>query len=160
MFIAQDYFMTVVARLRAKCIIAEAWLLLLLIIVILCNGVSDAKSTGADVQVSGTWDARFDGTVEKTKTSQDDTFIIELKQDGSKVTGTLRFEGLDVSLPVVGKVEGNTFSYTSKAMVGPDCELKVVGKTIVEETTGRMNGSQTQANCEGTAVGQVTAVRR
>jgi hypothetical protein len=113
-----------------------------------------------DAQVTGTWDARFSGKVQGKGTSQDDTFVMELKQDGSNVKGTLQFKGLDVSFPVTGKVKGTTFSYSAKANAGPNCEATVVGETTVDETAGRMEGSQTQGNCEGTAVGTVTAVRR
>jgi hypothetical protein len=112
------------------------------------------------VQVSGTWDARFEGTVEGKGTAQDDTIVMELKQEGSKVTGILRFHGLDKDFQVSGEVKGTTFSYTSKAMQSPNCEATITAKTNVEAASGKFKGSQTQKNCEGTAVGQVTAVRR
>jgi len=124
------------------------------------GGVYDAQSIPNDVQVTGTWDAQFVGAVEGKGTPHDDTFVMELKQDGSKVTGTLRFEGLDLDFRVSGNVTGAAFSYSSKAMLSPSCEATLSGGTTVEAASGTFKGSQTQTNCEGTAVGQVTAVRR
>ena len=85
---------------------------------------------------------------------------MELKQEGSKVTGMLRFEGLDLDFRVSGKVTGTAFSYTSKARLNQNCEAAIAGATTVEAGSGKFKGSQTQTNCEGTAVGQVIAVRR
>lgn len=85
---------------------------------------------------------------------------MELKQEGSKVTGTLRFEGLDLDFRVSGSVTGTSFSYTSKARLNPNCEATIAGATIVDAASGKFKGSQTQTTCEGTAVGQVTAVLR
>lgn len=134
---------------------------LLLILVLISWSESDSvKSLTRDAQVAGTWDASFSGTVQGKGTSQTDTFVMELEQDGSTVKGTVRFKGLDQIFPVSGKVAGTTFSYTSKGTMGPNCEIKLAGDTIVDEATGRLRGSQTQANCEGTAVGEVIAVRR
>jgi hypothetical protein len=124
------------------------------------GGVYDAKSNPNDVQVAGIWAAHFLGTVEGKGTPHDDTFVMELKQEGSKVTGTLRFEGLDLDLPVSGNVSGTAFSYSSKARLSPNCEATIAGATTVEPSSGKFKGSQTQTTCEGTAVGQVTAVRR
>jgi len=134
--------------------------LLTLAFLIAVGGLARAKQIQKDIQVTGTWDAKFSGTVERTGTSQHDTFVMELKQEGSKVTGTLRFKGLDMDLPLSGKVAGSTFIYTSKAMLSSDCEASIAAETILDESSGKLNGSQTQRNCEGTAVGQVTAVRR
>ena len=124
------------------------------------GGVYDAESIPNDVQVAGTWDARFIGTVEGKGTPHDDTFVMELKQEGSKVTGTLRFEGLDLDLSLSGEVTGTSFSYTSKARLNPNCEATIAASTTVEAASGKFKGSQTQTTCEGTAVGQVTAVLR
>ena len=124
------------------------------------GGFYDAKSISDDVQVAGTWDAKFLGTVEGKGTPHDDTFVMELKQEGSKVTGTLRFEGLELDLPVSGNVSGTAFSYTSKVRLSPNCEATIAASTTVEAASGKFKGSQTQTTCEGTAVGQVTAVRR
>lgn len=123
------------------------------------NEVDHAKPAPADVNITGTWYASFSGKVERTGTSQDDTFVMELKQDGSRITGTLRFKGLNMDLPVSGKIAGTTFIYTSKAMLGPDCEASLAAKTTIDESSRKFKGSQTQTTCEGTAVGEVTAVR-
>jgi hypothetical protein len=124
------------------------------------GGVNFAQAIPTDVQVSGTWSGRFSGTVEGLGTAQDDALVMELKQKGSKVTGTLRFEGLDLTFPVFGNVTGTTFTYTSKAMLSPNCEATITAETTVDALTRSFKGSQTQKNCEGTAVGVVTAVRR
>ena len=124
------------------------------------NKVDHAKPTPPDVNVTGTWDASFSGTVERTGTSQDDTFVMELKQEGSRITGTLWFKGLNKDFPVSGKIAGTTFIYTSKAMLSPDCEASLAAETTIDESSRKFKGSQTQKTCEGTAVGEVTAVRR
>ena len=134
--------------------------LLTLTCLIVAGGLARAKQIQKGIQVTGTWDGEFSGTVERTGTSQTDSFVMELKQEGTKVTGTLRFKGLDMDFPLSGKVIGTTFTYTSKAKLSPDCEASIAAETILDESSGKFNGSQTQRNCEGTAVGQVTAVRR
>ena len=83
---------------------------------------------------------------------------MDLKQDGSKVTGTLRFEGFDLDFRVSGDVAGTAFSYTSKARLNPNCEATIAGATNVEAASGQFKGSQTQTTCEGTAVGQLTSI--
>ena len=113
-----------------------------------------------DVRVTGTWEARFSGKVQDKGTSQDDTLVMELTQDGSNVKGTLHFKGLETSFPIVGKVTGKTFSYSAKASLGPNCDATVVAETTVDDGGSRFQGSQTQSNCEGTAVGRVAAVRQ
>jgi len=118
------------------------------------------SSQPTNVRVSGTWDGNFSGLVEGAGTSQTDTFVMELKQDGSNVKGSIRFKGLDLSFPVSGNVKATTFTYTAKSNISPKCEFTLVGEMIVNESTNRMKGSQTQTNCEGTAKGEVTAVRR
>ena len=130
-------------------------LLALLVVLFFYNG-----TTQSDVQVTGTWEARFSGTVQGKGTSQDDTLMMELTQDGSTVKGTLRFKGLETSFPIAGKVKGKTFSYSAKASVGPNCEASVVAETTVDDVAGRFEGSQTQSNCEGTAVGRITAFQK
>ena len=139
---------------RYRCI------LVLLALLSIGSGVDGAKPTPADVDVTGTWDASFSGTVERTGTSQTDTFVLKLKQKGSQITGTLRFKGVNSDFPVSGKIAGTTFSYTSKAMLSPDCEASIAAETTIDESSRKFKGSQTQTTCEGTAVGEVTAVRR
>lgn len=113
-----------------------------------------------DAQVTGTWDARFVGKVHGKETRQDDDFVMELTQNGSVVKGTLRFKGLEVSFPLTGKTKGTIFTYSAKGNMGPNCEATVTGEITVDQSAGQMEGSQTQSNCEGTAEGRVTAVRR
>src|ERR1700752_3835515 len=120
-------------------------------ILISWSGSNSAGSLPPDVQISGTWDCSFSGTVQGKGTSQTDTLVMDLNQNGSRVTGTLRFNGLDVSFPVSGKVTGTKFTYIAKAIMGPNCEAAIEGE---------MTGSQTQTNCEGKAVGKVAAARR
>ena len=129
-------------------------ILTLFVLLFFCNGNSQP-----DVRVAGTWHARFSGQVQDKGTSQDDTLVMELTQDGSTVKGTLHFRGLETTFPIIGKVKGKTFSYSAKASMGPNCEATVVAETTVDDAADRFEGSQTQSNCEGTAVGRVTAVR-
>ena len=130
-------------------------ILTLCVVLVFCNGNSHP-----DVRVTGTWEARFSGKVQDKGTSQDDTLVMELTQDGSTVKGTLHFKGLETSFPIKGKVKGKTFSYSAKASMGPNCDAIVVAETTVDDAADRFEGSQTQSNCEGTAVGRVTAVRQ
>lgn len=118
------------------------------------NPVGPEAGTG----VTGTWDARFQGTVQGQGTSQIDSFVMELRQSGSSVTGTLRLSGLDLTVPVSGEVEATTFTYSARALLAPGCEAVVRAETTVDIT--RFSGSQTQSTCDGTAVGQVSATRR
>ena len=140
---------------RARYIPAVA--LSLLGLLTACGGT--AAPTRIETNVSGTWDATFSGTVQGRGTPQRDTLVMELRQDGTNVTGTLRFQGLDLPFPLSGTVSGTSFTFTSKASFSPTCEATVVATTTVD-AAGRLSGTQTQANCEGTAIGQVTAVRR
>jgi len=134
---------------------------LLALLILVCWGMSSpSQSIGTDVRVSGTWDGNFSGLVEGTGTSQTDTFVMELEQDGSSVKGSIRFKGLDFSFPVSGTVAATTFTFTAKGTISAKCEFTLAGQTVVNESTNRMKGSQTQTNCEGTAKGEVTAVRR
>lgn len=130
-------------------------LLALLVVLFFYSGTPQPN-----VQVSGTWEVRFSGKVQGKGTSQDDTLVMELTQDGPTVKGTLRFKGLETTFPITGKVNGKTFRYSAKASVGPNCEASVVAETTVDGVAGRFEGSQTQSNCEGTAVGRVTAARK
>lgn len=119
-----------------------------------------AMLAGAQTNVGGTWDVHFAGTVQETGTSQTDDFVMEIRHDGSGVAGTLRVAGLDPAFPLSGEVSGTTFRYTVTGNLGPACEVSVTGETTVDAATGRLSGSQTQSTCEGTAIGEVTAVRR
>ena len=143
-------------RVKTNCLLVVLPLTLL----IAWGEVNHAKSIPNEVQVAGTWDAQFEGTVEGKGTRQDDSIIMELKQKGSKVTGIARVHGLDLKLQISGEVAGTTFTYTIKGMLNPNCEASIFATTTVEAGSGKFKGSQTQTTCEGTARGQVTAVRR
>src|SRR5262249_48949275 len=91
---------------------------LLALLILVCSGLSSpSQSTDTDVRISGTWDGNFSGLVEGTGTSQTDTFIMELEQDGSRVKGSIRFKGLDLSFPLSGRIATTTFTYTAKANI-------------------------------------------
>jgi hypothetical protein len=60
---------------------------LTLISLIVVVGLARAKQIQKHIQVTGTWEGEFSGTVERTGTSQHDTFVMELKQEGPKVIG-------------------------------------------------------------------------
>ncbi|MGH9313433.1 MAG: hypothetical protein ACRD1S_09565 [Vicinamibacterales bacterium] len=115
---------------------------------------------GAGAEITGTWDARFEGTVQGLGTSQIDRFVMELRQSGASVTGTLRFNGLDLAVPVNGEIDASTFTYTARAALAPGCEAVLKAETTVDIAGTRFSGSQTQSTCEGTAIGQVSAMRR
>lgn len=124
------------------------------------GGNGTARPTRSQVNVSGTWDAEFSGMVQGAGTSQRDEFVIEVRQDGSNVTGTLLVRGFDMPFTLSGAVQGTTFRYTVKGSLGPTCGVTVEAEATIDAATGHMRGKQTQSTCEGTAVGQITAVRR
>ena len=137
---------------------ASAFFCVLAILAASCGESPVRPATGSDV--TGTWDGRFDGIVQSQNTSQTDTFVMELRQSGSSVTGTLRFSGLDLAVAVVGDVGGTRFTYTARALLSPSCEAVVRAETTIDVAGARFSGGQTQSTCEGTAVGQVSATRR
>jgi hypothetical protein len=122
-----------------------------------CDGTTGPDEVRSDV--SGVWDARFEGTVTGRGTSQTDDLSMELSQSGSSVTGSLRFSGLDISFPVSGTVTGNRFDYRSSVTL-EGCELRLEARTVIDPGGLRFSGDQTQASCEGTATGRVEATKR
>ena len=123
---------------------------------------SSCDGTGPDEvhsDVSGAWDARFEGTVTGRGTSQTDDISMVLSQSGSTVTGILRFSGLDISFPVTGTVTGNRFDYRSSVTL-EGCELRLEAHTVIDSSGRRFSGDQTQSSCEGTATGRVEAMKR
>jgi hypothetical protein len=122
---------------------------------------SSCDGTGPDdvrMDLSGTWDARFEGTVTGQGTIQTDDISMELSQSGSSVAGTLRFSGLDLSFPISGQVDGNRFDYRSSATLD-GCELRLEARTVIDSSGRRFSGDQTQSSCEGTAIGRVEATK-
>jgi hypothetical protein len=121
-----------------------------------CDGTSPHEPTS---NVSGIWDARFEGTVHGSGTSQSDDFVLELAQSGSSVTGTVRFVGLNVDFPLTGTVTGDRFQYRSSLTLA-GCELRMEAETVVDAGGRRFTGTQTQSSCEGAASGRVEATHR
>lgn len=121
-----------------------------------CDGTEPDEALS---NVSGTWDARFEGTVTGRGTRQTDDITMELAQSGSSVKGNLRFAGLDMPFPLSGSVTGNRFEYRSSVTLD-GCELRVEAHTVVDSSGRRFGGDQTQSSCEGMASGQVEATRR
>lgn len=131
-------------------------LMLVLGVSVGCGGSNPASP--AQQTVSGTWDAQFTGTVQGAGTRQTDTFVMELRQDGANVSGTLLYRGTTIPLPVSGRVDGARLIYDGRVSIAPNCEAVVHAETTIDGV--RLSGQQTQSTCEGTAVGQMTATRR
>ena len=81
-----------------------------------------------------------------------------LSQTGTTVRGVLRFSSIEV--PIEGQITGNRLTYSGVTSLGPGCEARVDADLTVDPSGTRLNGSQTQATCEGTAVGQLSGTKR
>ena len=129
----------------------------------LLGGCGSSPTAPSVESVSGTWDATFEGLVQGTGTTQTDDITMELRQSGTTVRGFLRFspnfDAIDVPL-TAGRINGSRFTYSAVTSLYPGCQVRVDGEVIVDPSGTRLEGSQTQSNCEGTAVGQVTATKR
>ena len=129
----------------------------------LLGGCGGGPAAPTAVDVSGTWDATFAGIVQGAGTTQTDDVRMELSQSGTSVGGFLRFspnfEAIDVPI-TTGRLMGNRLTYLAVTSMYPGCEVRVEAELIVDPSGMRMEGSQTQSNCEGTAVGQLAATRR
>ena len=129
----------------------------------LLGGCGGSPVSPTAVDVAGTWDATFAGIVQGAGTTQTDDVRMELSQSGTSVGGFLRFspnfEAIDVSI-TTGRLMGNRLTYLAVTSMYPGCEVRVEAELIVDPSGTRMEGSQTQSNCEGTAVGQLAATRR
>jgi hypothetical protein len=97
----------------------QAMVLLLGLAIVAFAGSASAQTAAANVD--GTWTG---GT---TKGTQSVTLV--LKQDGSKVTGTVTGLGADVDGPVTGMVQGNTIRLQS-GFGGKSPTLNVKGDQI------------------------------
>ena len=126
----------------------------------LLGGCTSAPTAPDPVNIAGTWDATFEGTVQGAGTTQHDDIEMELTQSGTTVSGVLRvgFEALEVPI-TEGRIDGSLFTY-SAVLVVPGCELRANAELTVDASGTRLEGSQTQSTCEGTAVGQLTAIKR
>ncbi len=127
----------------------------------LLSGCSGAPTQPDSVNVSGTWKATFEGIVRGAGTTQHDDITMELTQSGTAVSGVLRFgfESLEVPL-AEGRIDGSLLTYSAVTLLGPECEVRVDAELTVDASATRLEGSQTQSTCEGTAVGQVTATKQ
>ncbi len=129
----------------------------------LLGGCDGGPTAPGAVSVAGTWDATFEGIVQGVGTTQTDDFTLNLSQSGTTVGGFLRFspnfDSIDVPL-TAGRINGSRLTYTAVTSLGQGCEVRVDADMTVDSSGTRLEGSQTQATCEGTAVGQVTATKR
>lgn len=125
-------------------------------------GCTDSPIAPDPADVSGTWDAVFQGIVQGAGTTQTDDITMTLSQSGSTVGGFLRFsprfEAIDVPL-TAGQLEGGRLRFAA-AVSRSGCDFRVEAELTLDPSGTRLEGSQTQANCEGTAVGRVTATKR
>ncbi len=126
----------------------------------LLAGCGGGPAAPTAVDVSGTWDATFEGIVQGAGTTQTDDFTMELSQSGTTVSGFLRHsDAIDVPI-TAGRITGSRLTYSAVTTLGQECEVRVDAEITVDPSGTRMEGSQTQSTCGGTAVGQVTATKR
>ena len=129
----------------------------------LFDGCGGGPVTPTAVDVSGTWDATFEGIVQGAGTTQTSDFTMELSQSGTTVSGFLLFSpNFDaIETPITaGRIDGSRLTYSAVTSLGPGCEARVNAEVTVDPSGTRLEGSQTQSTCEGTAVGQMTATKR
>jgi len=124
-------------------------------------GCSSAPTAPDPVSVSGTWEASFEGVVQGAGTTQHDDLTMELTQSGTAVSGVLRFGLESIEAPITGgRINGSLLTYSAVVLLRPKCEARVDAEVTVNASATRLEGSQTQSTCEGTAVGRVTATKR
>ena len=127
----------------------------------LLGGCSSAPTTPGPMSLSGTWEATFEGVVQGAGTTQHDDFTMELTQSGTSFSGVLRFGFESIEVPITeGRINGSLLTYSAVTLLGPGCEVRVDAELTVDASATRLEGSQTQSTCEGTAVGQVTAMKQ
>jgi hypothetical protein len=122
--------------------------------------VDSTRSDETLFDLTGTWDAEFSGTIQGMGGRQTDSFVMELRQSGSAVTGTLLYRGTTLSVPLSGSVMGSAFSYSATATLAPGCPVTIQASATITAGGARIEGSQTQSTCEGSAVGEMSATRR
>ncbi len=129
----------------------------------LLGGCGRGPTASSAVSVSGTWDATFEGIVQGVGTTQRDDFTMNIRQSGTIVGGFLRFspnvDAIDVPI-TVGQINGSRLTYSAVTSLGQGCEARVDAELTVAPSRTRIEGSQTQSTCEGTAVGQVIATKQ
>ena len=127
----------------------------------LLGGCGSAPTAPDPVSVSGAWEATFEGIVQGAGTTQHDDFTMELTQSGTAVSGFLRFGFEAIEVPITaGRINGRRLTYSAVTVLGPGCEVRVDAELTIDASATRLEGSQTQSTCEGTAVGQVAATKQ
>lgn len=140
--------------------------LLLIPITIIQNREGDRLLTP---QVVGDWDGQFIGkVVERSdgnpgEESQTDSMVFLFQhQSGNEVTGEVVFgEGYpyELRIPLEGTIAKNRFNYHAKGRLD-GCSFILEAETTINSTETEFSGEQTQANCEGKAIGRITAIKR
>jgi len=135
-----------------------------------CGGGSNGPTSPSQMMsnVTGTWDVIFEGTIVQRNDSgpvgapQHDLWVYQFQQSGSSVTGDLignEGQPNEARIPMSGTVTGNAFTYRLNTTLD-GCAVNFRGETTVSSAGDRFTGTQTQANCEGTAEGQVIGTKR
>lgn len=133
-----------------------------------CGDENPASPGPAQANVAGFWDVTFVGTIVQRNdggpvgASQRDSFVLSVQQSGTAVTGeVIHSEGRpsEVRVPLRGTVTGNRFDYAVDASPS-GCSLTIRAETTLTGSATAFAGTQTQANCEGRAEGQVIGARR
>ncbi len=126
----------------------------------LLGGCSGTPTQPDPVSVSGTWQAAFEGIVQGAGTTQTDDITMELTQSGTAVSGVLLFGFEALEAPITeGRIDGSLLTYTAVLPV-PGCEFRVEAEVTIDAPATRLEGSQTQSTCEGTAVGRIVATKQ
>ncbi len=141
---------------------------ILLFLLLIGSTHNDAAQGIFIPRVAGEWNGRFAGTIVERSDggqvgeSQTDNIVFILRQSGSEVTGEMVFgEGwpYELRIPLTGTVTENRFNYRAERKLD-DCPLTVEAKTTLNQAGTEISGEQTQSNCEGKAVGRITAIKR
>jgi hypothetical protein len=133
-----------------------------------CGKSSPTSPTQSAVNVSGSWDAMFRGTIVQRNDGgpigapQTDNIGVSLQQSGTSVSGVLIYsEGRpsEFRVPITGTLTGTRLEYQVDTSIG-GCALSIRADTTVAPTANSFSGTQTQSNCEGRADGTVTGSKR
>lgn len=123
--------------------------------------------------LSGTWDASFVGKVEDPVSIQgqqeNDTFVMELRQEGDSLSGSFAHYDLVVPIVLSGSVNGRVASVVG-VLANETCRLTITaelmiaqdGRTVSGPQThiGRDSGATPNPDCQFTIAGTVSAVKR
>lgn len=133
-----------------------------------CGETSPASPSQPALNVSGSWDAMFQGTIVQRNDGgpigapQTDNFVLSLQQSGTSVSGVLIYsEGRpsEFRVPITGTLTGTRLEYQVDTSIG-GCALSIRADTAVAAGANSFSGTQTQSNCEGRADGTVTGSKR